>query len=217
MENLSEITWFQVNDDWIQHMSEDLWRHMQPEGWKRKQKNTVLVKLYVAFLVLLAMGLLLLAIMNFLFPGEEFRTSIGNWGKLLTSYLLIVFAIRGICKIKQSQEIYGYLFFRRVIKIWMRRMDYRVGFSKDQICASICGRVFQWRWDQIEWYCTYPMTMILSIENQTIYLDLKQLKKDERGFLRENLMKTEATVREWNVKSDVYTKALKQLYQFAKR
>lgn len=217
MENSCTVKWFQVNEDWIQHMSEDLWRHVQPEGWKRKQRNTVLVKLYVALLVLLAMGLLVLGILIFLFPGDGFRTDIGDWGKLLASYLLGVFAIRGMCKVKQSDKLYGYLSLRKEIKIWMRRMDYRVGFSNDQICTSICGRVFQWTWDQIEWYCTYPMTLILSIEKQTIYLDLKQLKKDERVFLREHLLKTEATVREWNVKSNDYSKALRQLYQFGKR
>ena len=119
MENPGEVKWFRANDEWIQHMSEDLWKHAQPEGRKRKQRNTVLVNLYVVFFVLLAMGLLVFGIMIFLLPGEEFRTAIGDFGKLLASYLLIVFAIRGMCKIKQSEKLYGYLGLRRVIKIWM--------------------------------------------------------------------------------------------------
>lgn len=200
----------------VQTISENLWKqddHPNKKSGRKRNQGLIAAIVFLIIMDIIASAYAVSALSQI---GEDIAVSSMIMKLLAACYLATIASIWIVYNIKHVR-IYNYLMFRKSIQNFMRAMEYQVCVSQEGVYVGICGKRFQWTWEQLEWYRSYPQVLLLCMEGYYIYLDMTRLTKEERLNQHQLIQKTGCSESVDAINTNVHLKALRRLYQYGKR
>ncbi len=199
----------------VQTISENLWKqddHPNKKSGRKRNQGLIVAIVFLIIMDIIASAYAVSALSQI---GEDIAVNSMIMKLLAACYLATIASIWIVYNIKHVR-IYNYLMFRKSIQNFIRAMEYQVCVSQEGVYVGICGKRFQWTWDQLEWYRSYPKVLLLCMEGYYIYLDVTRLEKEEHTHLYQTIQKTGQKSPTDEINTNVHLTALKKLYRYGK-
>ena len=207
-----EKKWLRPEKEGIQVISEDIWNHAAVPKRSVMKYLVQLLKIIVIAEILL-FGWILIQIMLAPVGGQNDRM----WKEILGQAFSIIAILIFLSYCNGENRVYAYLFVRKSIQIWMRRMRYKAALTEEGVWVSACGKTLRWQWEQIEWYQWYGRTAIMGVGGYYIYMEMSSLNPEEKKQYHRMLLEKAGQGQMPELYAMSYIWGLKRLYKYAKK
>lgn len=207
-----EIKWLEPEKEGIQVISEDIWNHAAVPN-RSVMKNIVLLLKIIVIVEILLFSWILIQTMLVPVGGQNDIVWKKNLGHAFSIILPLIF----LAHCNAESRVYAYLFVRKTIQIWMKRMRYKAAFTEEGVWVSACGKTLHWQWEQIEWYQWYGRTAILGVGGYYVCMEMLSLNPEEKEQYHRMLSEKAGQGQTPEMYAMSYIWGLKRLYKYAKK